>query len=119
MDSVTEAYKNKIGERLTRKLAQAVKGGQIAPEELPNISSYILTNIDKAKTNSELLTFLEDIVNKWPIFSETLTVEQINKAEDNKSEKIEQISGLIDANKIDEALRVATDANSQMTGGND
>jgi hypothetical protein len=117
MDSVTEAYKNKIGERLTRKLAQAVKGGQITPEELPNISSYILTNIDNAKTNSELLTFLEEVASKWPIFSETLTIEQSQNAEDNKEEKVEQITSLIDANKLDEALQIATDTNSQMAGG--
>jgi len=117
MDPVTEAYKNKIGERLTRRLIQALKDKEINQAELATISSYIMDNIDEAQSNSDLLEFLEDVAGKWPFLSALLSAEQTEKTQEENKVKIEQVGNLIDQNKIDEALKVATDANNQGTGG--
>jgi hypothetical protein len=117
MDSVTEAYKNKIGERLTLRLIRAVKDKEITQAELATISSYILENIEEAQSNSEVLEFLEDVAQKWPFLSALLSAEQVEEAEVINKQRIEQVGTLINQNKIDEALQVATDANNRPIGG--
>jgi vesicle coat complex subunit len=117
MDPITAAYKNKITERVARRLSSAVKSGEVTLDELPKVSSYILDNIDKAINNSELLTFLEELTKKYSFFSQLLTSEKVEVVEQNKQEALKEVGSLIDQNKIDEALKVATDASSQKTGG--
>jgi vesicle coat complex subunit len=117
MDSVTEAYKNKITERVARRLADAVKNGEVTMDELPEVSAYVLDNIDKATNNSELLTFLEELGQKYSFFAQLLTAEKVEEVEQNKQEALTEASSLLNQNKIDEALKVVTDANNQKTGG--
>ena len=115
-----EAYKNKIIQRLTLRIADGLEKGELTSEQYEEISSYILQNIDKTKNNSELLAFLEVLSQKWPIFSNMLTSEQTESTPDQSQGKVEQIDSLIKENKIDEALKVATDANNATdtnTGG--
>ena len=110
------AYKNKIGERLTRKLIDALREKKITQEELSIISSYILDNIDKPKTNSELLDFLEDLSQKWPIFKDNLEVEEAEINEENKAQKVDQVEDLIEQNKIEDAIKLASGSNDNKGG---
>lgn len=112
-----EVYKNKIGERLTGILLDALENGEIKEEESPEISSYILDNIHKAKNNVELLDFLTTISKRWPIFSKALVMEQNELSNNKKDEAIGQASSLIKENKIDEAIRVVESATDQNKGG--
>lgn len=112
-----EAYKNKIGERVVRRIAQALKDKEISLEEASTMASYLLGNIDKAKDNLQLLNFLEEMAKKWPIFSNILTAEQGEIADKKEKIAIEQASSLIQENKIDEAIKVAESATDQNIGG--
>jgi hypothetical protein len=113
----TSAYKDKIGLRLSRRMLHAFEDGEITEEELKDISSYILENIDKAQNNAELYEFLEAISAKWPIFQDVLIVENAETGEKKKGEVIEKVEDLIEQNKIDQALQVASQANDQIAGG--
>ena len=115
-----EAYKNKILERVALKIADSLENGQLSKEQASEISSYILENIDNKKNNSELFSFLEELAVKWPMFSGLVASEQSEVVETVKQEKVEEIGDLIKDNKIDEALKAATEANNTNdinTGG--
>lgn len=111
-----EAHKNVIGERLARKVARALEDGTVTLEQLPEISSYILDNIDTITTHDQLMTFLTNLSQKWPVFSDVLTMEEGEVQEKKEDQKIEQVEDLLKENKIDEALKVAESATEQ--GGN-
>lgn len=111
-----EARKNVVGERLARKVARALEDGTVTLEQLPEISSYILDNIDTITNHGQLMTFLTELSQKWPVFSNVLTMEQGEVQEKKEDQKIEQVENLIKENKIDEALKVAESATEQ--GGN-
>jgi hypothetical protein len=117
MDSVTEAYKNKIGERITLRLIRALKDKEITQAELATISSYILENIDEVESNSDILEFLEEIAKKWPFLSALVSAEHVEETDAINKQKIAEVGTLLNQNKIDEALKVATDANNQENGG--
>lgn len=117
MDTYDQAYKNKLGDRIARKLADALQNESVSEEEASVISAYILDNIDKAQNSSDLFAFLTNLSEKWPIFASVLTVEQ-GQIEEKKDEKtVEKVEELIKENKIDDALKVAESANKQNTGG--
>lgn len=109
MDPI-EAYRNKIGERLTRRLAKALQDEKITKDELSEASSYILDNIDIAKDASQLVDFLSALSQKWPIFSDVLTLEEGEIKEEKEDEAIEKTEALIKESKFDEALKVAESA---------
>jgi hypothetical protein len=117
MDPVN-AYREKIGERLTRRLVQALKDKEIAQDDFAEISTFILDNIDNAKSNEELVQFLEDVARQWPFLSDMVVDEKKEAETQNVQEKVQQIDTLITQNKIDDALQVAKDAtDGQNQGG--
>ena len=112
-----EAYKNKIGERLTRMLLDALEKQEVTEDEASEISTYILDNINKAKDNAALFDFLTTISKMWPIFSKALASEQEEMSNNKKEEAIGQASSLIKENRIDEAIKVVGSATDQSKGG--
>ena len=113
MNPIDEAYKNKIGSRLTKTLADSLSAGKITEDEASEISSYVLNNIDKSQDNSQLLAFVEELAVKWPIFSSILTLENAEVSEKKEDIAVEQAESLIKENKLDEALNVVENATSQ------
>jgi nicotinamide mononucleotide adenylyltransferase len=115
-----DAYKNKIGERLTQRLADAVEKEEITISEASSIARYILENIEKTQNNAELVSFIEKLAQNWPIFSSILTMEQNDVMEEKAQEAeaveqkeeaaVEEISQLLKENKIDEAAEAAKSA---------
>ena len=67
-----EFYKDKIGMRLASTIEEGLLQGKITRKEAEQIGSYILENIDLAKTNSDLFDFVTDLSRKWPIFNSIL-----------------------------------------------
>lgn len=112
-----ETYKNKIGERVTRRLAEALGDGEVSQEEAGKISSYILDNIDKVEDNVGLVDFLAGLSQKWPIFSSILIENQAESTKEKEQEAVGQVSALVKENKIDEAIRVAETATASKIGG--
>ncbi|MBI2036692.1 hypothetical protein HYT17_03620 [Candidatus Microgenomates bacterium] len=110
-----EARKDIVGERLIRRLARALGDGEVTQEQASDASSYILDTIDTITSREQLIVFLTELSQKWPVFSEILTLEQGEAQDKKEDEKVEQVEDLLKENKIDEALKVAESATQ---GGN-
>lgn len=102
-----EDYKDKIGAQLTRRLGEALRDGKIVKEEVSIIAAYILDNIDNVSDRSQLFEFLSKLSQKWPFFSDILTVEKTKELEENKEGKVEEVTKLIKEKKVDEAINAA------------
>ena len=112
-----EAYKNKIGERVTRIVADTLSQGVISEDDAREIAEYVLDNIDKAQTSGQVMDFLTELTAKWPIFDSLLTIELGQAHEQEESAAIEETEKLIKKNKIEEALKVAEQANDEVLKG--
>ena len=117
MDNGYEEYKNKIGTRIAGIIGDSLSQLAITQEQAEEIGAYVLENIDKAKTNSELLEFVTNLSVKWPIFNSILTsndqappVTPIQSQQNTTSEMVQKAEDLIKENKIDEALQVTKEA---------
>lgn len=117
MDPAFEAYKNKIGERLTRTLADALGQGVLSEEQAVEIAEYVLQNIDAPQNSAQLLDLLTELAHKWAIFGHILTLElgEITGKQDQVA--VEKAEELIKQNRIDDALNVVENANP-APGGN-
>src|SRR5258708_29100981 len=85
------AYKEKMGERVTRRLSQGIKEKEVTEDQATEIAAYILDNIDKTSNSLEVLNFLTELAQKWPLFSQLLTIEHgqiIEKKEDDAVAKM-------------------------------
>lgn len=115
MDPAYEAYKNKIGARVTKIMGESLLQRIITEEQAREISDYLLENIDLAKTNSELLTFIESLSAKWPIFNSILIPDNqtqaplsvANPIQEKTDQAVHAAEDLLKENKIEEALQVA------------
>jgi hypothetical protein len=119
-----QAYKDKIEMRIAGILSDSLAKKIINIDESDEMATYILENIDLAKTNGELLTFVENLSAKWPIFSTILTAPDqaetplptANQIQEKTDQIVNATEDLIRENKLDEALQVAKAATENPVG---
>ena len=112
---IDSVYRDKVGKELTLRLAAVMEKEQISEEESRTIADVVLTELDKAQTQEQMLQFLSDLSQKWVFFSDVLTLEKgVAQGEQEGKETI-KVEELIKENKIDEALDAAKAATA--TGG--
>jgi len=82
-------------------------------DESDEMATYILENIDLAKTNDELLAFVNNLSAKWSIFNAILTASDqpetslpTNQVQEKTDQIVNTTENLIRENKLDEALQV-------------
>lgn len=111
------AYKNRIGISVSKRLEEGIKNGAITEEEASKIATFILENIDKTKNTLEIVNFLEVLSQRWPVFQQVLTIEQGEIVAHNDERAAEQATELLKRNNIDAALKVVDAANNFQQGG--
>lgn len=109
MDSFT-LYRERIGESLTKRLADAIAQQVVTFDEAAEISNTILEKIDLTRNSTELMAFVEDLAHKWPLFGPILVAEQAQEIEAHEEEALHQVSDLLKENKIEEATATAGQA---------
>lgn len=68
MDADT-VYKRKIGKRLTDKVVTAFEEGTLPSGDVSYLAKYIRGSLADAKDSSEVLTFLLQLAEDWPMFA--------------------------------------------------
>lgn len=113
-------YRERIGTTLATRLNDAYAQGAVSQEESPVVAQFILDKIDTLNNHEELMAFLEELANKWPVFGPVLVLERSMDSEEKNSETVNQAEQLIKENKIEEALALVenTDENTQEGGTN-
>lgn len=91
-----EDQKNQIGSKLTTRLVQALKNGEINQEQLAAASSYILDHINTITTHTQFIEFLTNLSTQWSIFSDFLAVEKSRITQKAEQQKTDQVRDLIE-----------------------
>jgi len=102
-----EIYKNRVGKHLTIRLALALKSGEITEQELPIIARFILDHIDNILNHEQLIQFLTNLSQKWPIFNHILTIEKGEEILNKEGYAINQIQQLLKQKRYNEAITIA------------
>ena len=66
--AIDDNQKKTIQTTLTTMLISALEQRKITVSEMQETANYILDSFPAITTNSEMITFLEGLKSKWPIF---------------------------------------------------
>lgn len=83
-------------------------------ENFAPVADFILGKIDIIQTEEELLSFLSELVEKWPVFEPILNQEKNKNTVSNTAQVTQNIVDLAKEGKIDEAIDMAKQATSQQ-----
>ena len=109
---LSDEQKKDIERRIVKAIVKGLDENKITVSDLPELSSYLLENIEHITTQEQLTAFLSDISSKWQIFvgiqaGESIPIE--NSVED-KNKTIQDVTDLAKDGKIDEAIDLAKTA---------
>lgn len=121
---ISDERRKEIEKKLVETIIQALENDILTADEMPTISSYILDNMPKVKTQDELLQFLRDLSAKWAFFSNLLVIESGEVQLAAEQVTTQNVVDLAKSGKLDEALSLAksvtekssTPPNSAPTG---
>lgn len=80
-DAVTSEEREKLYKELAEKMLQGLETGEIEVEASEDSSEYILEHLDKVQTKAELMAFLEEVGNRWPVYK-TMTTKEVTEQKD-------------------------------------
>jgi len=100
----TQEHKDAIERKILEILANALDAGQIENEEAPDVARFVLDRIDKVTNQKELIEFLGELNEKWPVFS-TLKEQGEGEIQDSVNEEVaDGVELLIKHGKLEKAL---------------
>ncbi len=109
----TMHHKTDVERQIVEAIASALDKKELTEEQLPEISSFILSRIDLITDSDELLVFLSDLSNKWPSFINILDIEKGKIKEITEQEAAVKAAELIKNGSIDDAMNLVKNTNSQ------
>jgi hypothetical protein len=75
-------YKQAIEQKIVDALAKGLEEQKLTEAQLPEISNYVLSQIDQITTHDQLIGFLSHLSLKWPLF------QHIAQEEEGKLKKV-------------------------------
>lgn len=105
MDNIEEK-KKEIEKQIVDMAITALDSGILTEDQLGDMSTFVLSRIDKVTDEEELKDFLKILSEKWK-FYEPLYQKQLGEEQNVKEKQaITQAENLIKAGNIDGALQV-------------
>ena len=109
----TPEKKEEIEKKIVAIIADSLEQKKIGEEDLPEIATYVLENIDEVKNQEELVRFLDRLVDRWDMFHQLVSVEAGEIKEQQENQAIAKVEDLVGLGNIDAALAVAKAATQQ------
>ena len=100
-------HKKKIYNDIVEVIITALEKNELSSSEIPKIANFVLVQIDAVNNHEDLITFLKNLSNKWPIFE---NIEEIEKGEvkDQKEEEVaEGVLQMAKSGNVEEAINLA------------
>lgn len=105
-----ESLRNKVLNDVADILISCVENKTMSENDFPPIATYVLERIAVVKNEEEMGHFLEELSERWPIFSSLASLQKGHNQEKVDSEVAEGVLHLTKSGKIDEALSLAKNA---------
>jgi len=86
----TEEDKNNMYNLLVDTLLAGLETGSASHEDAQESSGFILDNLEKITNHQELLSFLETISDRWPVYHDVLLKVKEEHQTNQDQQKIEE-----------------------------
>lgn len=99
-------YKNRVGKQLALQIAHCLKNNQLDQKQVAQASDFILSKIDAIADYQQLIVFLTELAQKWPVFNEILVLERAASQKEQEQLVSQKVENLAKEKKIAEALEI-------------
>lgn len=104
---IDQSYRDSIERSIVEIVISSLEQGVLPESELPLIADFILESLDAITTQTQLVSFLENLTRRWNIFSQLELSEKGKYIQAADKEVADGVLLLAKSGKIDEALRLA------------
>ncbi len=95
-----------VRKKILLKMADALDAKQLQESQLSEIAGFVLRGTESLTTEEQLLSFLQQLSEKWPVFADLYTVESGQKIEEHHQAVVENALQLTKDGQIDQALQM-------------
>ena len=107
---MTNQEKEDIEKKILEEISNALEKGELKADDSAAIANFILEKLDGVSSSTELVNFLQELSQKWPVFNNLLEIEKGKQEQKDDQVAVGQVEDLARKGKIDEALSVAKSA---------
>lgn len=100
-------HKELIERQTLEAIATALEKNEMTEADIPPISKFVLEQIDKIQDIDQLIIFLQELSNKWPIFRGLFEVEKGKVREESEKIVAIEVSNLAQTGHLEEAINMA------------
>lgn len=104
---ISEDQRSAVEQQIVNSMVDALKNDKLNNEDLPIISQFILGKIDSIQNTGQLVSFLGELSQRWPVFKNIAIIESGNVRENQEKEAVRDVLSLTQQGNIDEALNLA------------
>ncbi len=104
---LSQERRDAIEKAIAELIIKGLREGLIQDEDLSPIGKFVLEKIDTLQTEEQMVAFLTEMVQKWPLFSNILTIEKGKATESSENQAAKDVLDLAKEGKIDEAVDLA------------
>jgi hypothetical protein len=102
----TDEKKKELEKQIVEIAISALEGGAITENVLGDISQFVLSRIDTIKNENELAYFLEDLSERWKIFSPLYKEQKGLEQEEKDEPAVDKAEALVKSGNIDGAIQI-------------
>src|SRR3989344_6534746 len=86
---VSDEHKKEIEAKIVEDIVFGLESNKISETDLPRIADFVLGKIDNIQNHEELVSFLNELSEKWPVFDNLEEVErgEVKDSEEGQAEK--------------------------------
>lgn len=98
VQAITEQERSRVYDDLFHAVYYALEKGEIVEVDAQESADFILKKLDTLQTKAELLIFLEELANKWTIYSNAYLLAKSEYQTKDKIYEIQQQIGNLKSN---------------------
>lgn len=107
----TEDKKKEIEQAIVDTCISALENKSMTEEQMGDVSFFVLERIDLIKNQDELITFLEKLSERWPMFTGILDIARGKAGAIEDKKTVIDVQNLVKQGNLDQAIKMAKEAN--------
>ncbi|MBU4016288.1 hypothetical protein KJ980_01655 [Patescibacteria group bacterium] len=104
---LSQERKDEVLKAIAELIIAGLKDGSIVEDDLFPIANFVLEKIDTLATEEQMVVFLSELAQKWPVFSKIYSHEKGKVLEHTENLAAQNVMDLAKEGKIDEAVDLA------------
>lgn len=108
----TQTKRKELEERMVQIILAEIEKNTLTIDQAKEITTFWLSKSSTLSTEEELMSFVNDSADKWPIFSQMALAQQTEPLKEKEVKIADDVVSLVRDGRIEEAVSLAKAANN-------